>query len=206
MIEPQILCDGAVIGNWEIPPFQLHTGDLLCLKVPGPCDSQQIKLLGRALTGRAQVSGLRLNGLVVHAAAPASRYRFLGLVPPPCPSQWLQRTVGMSLEKARALVAALGIRDDVSIGRLSATDRELLGLEAAFASRASVVLCATSGLDPIGLERVSAAVTGRLLTCSAIWLSHPYTIDSREEYFCPAGGACVEIKVGCRQVPIPRPA
>jgi hypothetical protein len=189
-----VVCEGAVVGSLLIPPFRLGAGQLLCLHMPGPSDSPDAEAFVRVLTGRQSIPGLRREGRVEYAAPLSCRWwDIFGLVARPPASLWLARSAGISMAMAWEIVELLDIRDDVSICRLSATDKVILGLEAVRARGADAVVFSTVGLDPLGIERVFAAVSTLPVQSSAIHLSYAYRVGGRLERSCPAGALCLDV-------------
>jgi hypothetical protein len=189
----RLSCEGITVGALVIPPFQLGEGEWICLHIPGSSDAEEYDQLVQVLTGQRPVSHLRHTGRVVHADRPFHRAGWFGWLRRVYPVDWLCQSAGVDRAEAEAITARLGLRPEWHIDQLAANPRALLGLEAAWARGAEVVVFSTSGLDPSGLRSVYEAVSAKLDRCAALQFSYPFVIDGRERRECLPGVRCVEV-------------
>jgi hypothetical protein len=195
----RISCDGVIIASLSLPPFQLKLGEVLCLHLPSPALSKEETHLINALTGKRLVLGLHLFGRVCFAAPPTRRGIF-GLFRSLHPIDWLRHSGGLLRAEAEAIIERLGLKPEWRLSQLPATPRTLLGLEAAWAQGAEVVVFSTTGLDPTGVLAVFEAVASRLDRCAAISLSYPSVQNGQMKRDCFRGALCLEVT---RQAGIP---
>jgi hypothetical protein len=193
-----ITCGGSVVGSLRLPAFTLKTRGFVCLHLPGAVDSEGSRRVAQVLAGERTAAGLEVTARVCRAAPPTQRAGLLGLVRRPRAVDWLRRSGHLTRAQAEAVVtrlvhAADGRVEHLRVGQLPGTPRVLLGLEAAWARAAEVVLFTTAGLDPLGRRMVYQAVAARLPQCAAVHFSHEYTTQGRWERDCYEGASCVEV-------------
>jgi hypothetical protein len=82
---------------------------------------------------------------------------------------------------------------DCPISSLARNPRTLLGLEAAWARGADVVVFSTVGCDPAGVRAVYDAVAARLHRGAAIQLSYLFLQSRTMRRDCFPGSVCVEV-------------
>jgi hypothetical protein len=92
------------------------------------------------------------------------------------------------------LLARLGLRPEEEIARIGLNQRCLVGLEAAWACGAEVLVFDTLGTDCMGRQSLFKAVSAHLEQCPAIYLSYLYITQGRTERGCPPGARCIEIQ------------
>jgi hypothetical protein len=187
-------CRGIMVASIWIPPFQLRAGDFLCLHMPCLAFSKEEEQIVCVLTGGCPVAGLRLFSHICRASAPVSRGGILGLFRRPRVVDWIRRSGGISRMEARAIMARLGLRPDWRVCQLAMTPRTLLGLEAAWARGAEVVVFTTVGCDPLGRKAVYEAVSARLHHCAALHLSYSFIQNGRPGRDCFTRGSCIELR------------
>jgi hypothetical protein len=189
----RLSCDGMIIGSLVIPPFQLKAGEFICLHLPGPAGSKEEVQLIQILTGKSSVSGLRLFGRVLYASPATDRRGFFRFLRPLRPADWLRQSAGISRQEAGAIVARLGIKQEWHLSQLASNPSTLLGLEAAWAQGAEVILFSTSGCDPSGIRAVFNSVSSHLDRTAAIYLSLPFFQGGKlkRNYF--PGALCLEV-------------
>jgi hypothetical protein len=189
----RISCEGITVGALEIAPFQLRESEWIYLNIPGPSDAEEYDQLVQVLTGQRPVPHLRLAGRVYHADRPVHQAGWFGWPRRPRPADWLCQSAGVNRAEAEGITARLGLRPEWRIDQLAANPRAMLGLEAAWARGADVVVFSTSGLDPSGLRAVHEAVSARLDRCAALQLSYPFFMDGCERRECLPGVRCMEV-------------
>jgi hypothetical protein len=201
-----IASQGFRLGWGWFPPFLLHTGESVCLHVPGPAWGDDERDLLGVLTGMADLPEVRVLGRVEHARPAMGRPRLLGLIREPYPVDWLRRQVGVSRDAAERITARLHLKPEWRLDNLAGTPRTLLGLEAVWARGADALIFSTVGLDPLGRQTVFDAVRSHLGTCAAIYLAYPYTTESRNERDHLPGATCVDMAKSAGGPPLSLPA
>jgi hypothetical protein len=198
--------DGAAVGGLWLPPFRLHRGESACLHIPGlACGEQEERVLC-GLSGADTISGIRVLGRVEYAAPATSRAGLLGLFRRPYPVDWLRRTARLNPGDARGIVAKLDLKPEWRVCNLPGTPRSLLGLEAAWARGADVVVFSCVGLDPCGRQAMFDAVRTRLGSCAAIYLSYAYATQGRSERDHLPGASCLDVTKPTGDLPLSLPA
>src|SRR5438105_584138 len=111
-------CDGAVIGSFVLPPFQVLRGSGCCLHLPGLYSEAAEERLARALSGEHRMPGLHHCGRIGWARPAADRrwgmarvLRSVRVV------DWLRRSVRLSPGEAEMISARLGLRPSQLISR-----------------------------------------------------------------------------------------
>lgn len=168
-----LACTGSQVGQIRLPPFELHSGQFLCLHVPGPLHSHKEEAqLVAALTGNKPAPGLVVHGRIEHARQPTgNRWPWRLFVHSPLCSSWLRRAGQLPQPQADTIVAGLGLAPHWRILNVSGNLRTFLALEATWARRADAVIFTLCGwCDPRGWRWVQTGVTARLDTCAAIHL------------------------------------
>jgi hypothetical protein len=182
------------VGTVYIPPFSLRLGELVCLHLPHPIpDGFQGDLL-HVLTGKRRVTGLRLFGRVLPAApARDDRLGLFRFLRPLRAAQWLRKQAGMSRHEGSMALRRIGLDQDWPLTHLAGNPRTLLGLEAAWAGGAEVLVYWTNCCDPSGARAVHAAVASRLPTCPAIHLSFLRFQNGQPFRDCYPGVTCIDL-------------
>jgi hypothetical protein len=184
------------LGSLYLPPFELKCGQLVCLHLPAQATADKNELI-RVLTGIQESPAISRFGKVCWVERPAT---------PTGPKEWLHRQrIGEWLARvgnlpaceAQANLMRLGIDSDTPVRTLSWNPRTLVGLEAAWARSAEVIVFDTVGNDLSGMEAVYQAVSSRLERCAALHLSYPFfgpgesSVPSHR--VCPPGATCLEV-------------
>jgi hypothetical protein len=188
----RLVCEGASVGPYDLPPFQLRAGDLICLHLAAPADYIAEATLLRALTGREPHPGLRPLSRVLDASPAARRRGLWRLLGQPTLARWLAHASGIPFAEATHQLAELGLLPSARLDCVAGTPRTLLGLACAWNRGAEAVIFTTAGLDPLGREAVVNAVRSRLERCPAILLSYPYLTSGETRRDCPPGARCLE--------------
>lgn len=186
-------CESVPLDGLRLPPFQLHAGEALCLHLPPLKTWTEREQLVKALAGPDPVEGLTRLGRIIYAEPPQGRGGLCGLWPSPRIVDWLCRRAGLDAAEAREVVTRLGLSETRRVSHVAMNPRTLLGLEAAYARGAEVVLFSTAGCDPLGTRAAFEMVLARLHRCSAIHLSYPYTVNDEVQRACLPGARCVEV-------------
>jgi hypothetical protein len=155
--------------------------------------SEEENQLIQVLIGKRPVPGLQLHGRVEHAYPPSGRTGLLGILRPLRSVDWLRRSAGVSLAEANAIVARLGLNPAWRLDQLAGTPKTLLGLEAAWARGAEVVVFSAAGLDPLGTQQAFREVASKLDHGAAVYLSYSFLQNGQEKRECFPGGACIEL-------------
>jgi hypothetical protein len=184
MKEFLVRCQGARVGGYWLPPFELGTGERLSLHLPGRGHSEDWWLFVRVLTKGEPVPGLSINGKVVCAEPAVGRRgvaRFLrGELRP---AGWLRSRTGISKERADELVRQwLPDAADYSINALAANPRQRLGLLAALETGAEIILYTTTGCDPLGAQTQHAVLAELLGRRAAIYCTRPVQSGGKVSY------------------------
>lgn len=176
MSTTRLKCHGVSVGEWWVPSFELRDGECVTLVLPTGVVSAAEELTNR-FTGRVVSPDIESNGKVV-VATPASGPRGIRRwFADSSASGWLVRR-GASREQAFNTLRRHNITPD-NLASLAQNPRTLLGLEAAWAQGARVLIFATTGCDPLGVLMAFDAVSQHLPTCPAVYLSFP-TISAGE--------------------------
>ncbi len=156
----------------KVEPFELHSGEILCLRFKESIDRSREVALAQSL------------GRGVGLATPAHAPRWgLGR---PTVQRYLKRHLAID-EQIRVLRKLdLAGPEDLRFSPL--TLRALLGIEVAF-RQYQVVVFSIAGLDPAGIRRVLEQVKGLLQNTSAILLSYPSSLGHE----CPDGALCISV-------------
>jgi hypothetical protein len=155
--------------------------------------SKEENQITEVLTGKRPVQGLHIHGRVDVAYRPSGRAGLLGVFRPLRPVDWLRHAGGLSQMEAEAIVARLGLKPQWRLNQLPGTSKTLLGVEAAWARGADVVIFSTAGLDPLGTQEVFRAVAAKLEKGAAIHLCYPFLQNGQEKRECFPGGPCIEL-------------
>jgi hypothetical protein len=119
---------------------------------------------------------------------------------------WLRRAGRVNRDEAQRVVSGLGLKPEWRLCQIAGTPRALLGLEAVWARGAEVVIFSCVGLDPLGRQAVFEAVSSRLSSGAAVYLSYAYTTQGRYERDHLPGASCLDpVKPG-ENLPLPLPA
>lgn len=165
-----IQCDGITVAGMEVPPFELRSGEMVCLHMPclpSPAWDEFVE----AITGKKKIAGLRIEGQVRWAERAQPRRGLAALFRQPYAEDWLQAAAHISAPDARALVTSLGLPLRQKLGSLGGNWRLLLALEAAYACKVDVIVYSTAGCDPMGVKAVHESVTAKLDRWAALRLS-----------------------------------
>jgi hypothetical protein len=180
----------------------LKRGQAVCLQLPTDRDADFEFRLYRLLTGQRSKSGLRLFGKATWALGSMDRpglnrwwHRFCArFVPSPRIEAWLQHHGRMSRSQALSIRTRLQLQSNCRMNRLSGLPKMLLGLEAAFASRAEIIIASLTA-DPVRREAALAIVSARLDQQAVIYLTYPYWHQWRlHPAECVAGVPCFSLK------------
>jgi hypothetical protein len=193
----RVSCAGVTVASLSIPAFQLNTGQAVNLLLPRSAFFELIPVL----TGQQVVSGFQVFGRSIWAE-PASHPRNIftllrhGRIRQPTPAEWLRgRATHYSRVEAEAVVARLGLRPQWRLCQLAGNPRMLLGLEAAWAQGADIVVFGTVGCDPRGVQLVFDAVASRLGQCAVIYLSTVYVSNGAEGRNLFPGASSVDVTI-----------
>jgi hypothetical protein len=192
---------GFEIGSWCIPPFTLHGEEAISLLLPNEArvDQQQI---AQCLMGQREISGLSVYSTVLLAApaSPASSWR--KWFRSPSPFAWLQKNTRLADDQICCVLAKHGLERNILLNRYAGTPRALLGLEAAYANGAEIIVFSTDGLDPLGRQKVFQTVAESLPKCAAIYLARPYHCQGDERHDQFPGSSSVYVKAITQNRPI----
>lgn len=179
-------CQGFRVGALAVPSMALHVGELVCLHLPFLQSEAEQQELIRLLTGVRRSPAVRCFGRVVWAEPAAAQGGFLPhLFNRQSAVAWLCHAAGISRSEAKAIADRLGIEHRAQVEQLPMNQRNLLGIEAAWARRANVILFTTAGCDLEGVHATYEAVLARLSDRAAIHLSYPYVIASPDTTYQP---------------------
>jgi hypothetical protein len=154
--------------------------------------SEEERLVIQLLTGELSDPNISHNGRIFLADAPICRAGLFGFFRWPRVGAWLQKKAGISAPEAQAIATRLGLHSD-QVCRLPGNPRAQLGLEAAWARKADVLIFSTVGLDPLGRKSLFEAVLLRIDRCPAIHLSFQYWTQGRLERSCHPQARCIDV-------------
>jgi hypothetical protein len=185
-----LLCEGLNIGKCRVPAFEIHAGEMIKLEFPARRAIDQRALLG-VLSAPSPAGPIRAAGKVIVVGKPRSRWEFVELFHRQTAVEWLCKQTGLPREQALRWLQAdacpwlrrENITPQTPIAYMAGTPRKLMGVQAAFAMRADVVLFDTEGLDPLGVRDVLFGVAGQLGDSSAVYLTWVGDIDWPEIKF-----------------------
>src|SRR5437764_11186526 len=129
----RISCESIIVGGLSLPPFQLESGELICLHMPCLAYSQEERQIIDLLTGESPARGLSIFGRILFADPPEFRAGLLSIFRRPRIGDWLQKKAGISVAQASVIAKNLGLESNEQICRLEGTPKGRLGLEAAWA-------------------------------------------------------------------------
>jgi hypothetical protein len=158
---------------------------MVCLHMPCLAHSPEEVAVADALTGKRPGECCRATNLGAQSVRSSESSDGCEMV---------LRKTEMTAEQAGAIVEGLGLRARWRIGQLALTPRVLLGLEAAWASQAELLLFATVGLDSSGRTAVFKAVQSHLDQGSAIHLGYAYICQGKLGRDCPEGARCIDLQ------------
>src|SRR5262249_39686725 len=141
-----------------------------------------------------RLPGMQILGRICIAKPAPSRNGWQTLFSWSSPTRWLKRAGGMSDREAAEITSRLGLGANDRLGRIGWRHPILLGLEAAWARGADVILFSTSGCDPLTTLKVCEAVAARLDRCAAIRLSYAFFCNGRKQRDCFPGSRCVDFQ------------
>jgi hypothetical protein len=187
---PRVTCDGLIIGRCRVPSFEARAGELIKVEFPHDRVAEQRELLS-LLSARHPRGPIRVAGKVVVVEKPRSRWEFVEMFHRQTALEWLCKRTGLPQEEAMPWLQAdrcpwlerSRVTPDAPIAYMAGTPRKLMGVQAAFAMRADVVLFDTEGLDPLGIRDTLTAVAAQLGNSSAIYLTWVGDIEVPEVPF-----------------------
>jgi hypothetical protein len=196
-----LISEGIRLGEIDVPAFELRRGEALCLHVPSLLSEATRFRLIYALAGNQPVSEIRPVCRVVYAEhATSRRWGITHLFRRMRMTEWLQHEAGVSPQTAQAIReecrTILGDKDfseDWPISHIPGDARALLGLQAAWAAGAEVIVFHLIGLGALGSEKLYEVIRARLDRCAAIELNHEYLTQGRRERDCMPGARCIEL-------------
>jgi hypothetical protein len=178
----RIKCAGVTDGPLYIPPFSLHQGEAICLRVPYPVGKAFEQRLANLLLGSRLVAGFSVHGqpqwVDPFLQDPRrmtiwSRFKSRWFVPRRT-IDWARASANVSHDKAEALLTRLGLDPIARLDNLAATPKTLLGLACALENRANILLVSTAGLDPLGRNAVVEAASRHRDAVSLVYIAYPY--------------------------------
>ena len=188
-------CMGFRAETLLVPAFELRVGQAICLHIPVlPHQDLTEQQVIPVLAGQVPNSGIRIHGPIRYVQWPTqSRWGLLGFFREVRAVDWLGREAQIHQQEAEDILARLGLSVDSKLGRLAGTPRTLLAIEAAWANGAQGLMFTTSGLDPVGTERVFSHVGRNLDRCAALYLSTPFTCNGQLDRHHFPGATCLDI-------------
>jgi hypothetical protein len=169
-------CEGLSFGSIRLPRFEVGRRHAVCLRLPILSEAED-RQLGALLSGRQSSPAVHLAGHVVWVRPAQNRGGILGRFRWLRATDWLIREGGLSRAEAECVVERLARDPGVYVEMLAGNPRMLLALEAAYARGAEIIVFATRGCDPLGVEAIQEMVLSRLDCCSAIYLAYPFWDD-----------------------------
>jgi hypothetical protein len=185
-----ISCEGVTIGGLRLPPFQLESGQLICLHMPCLANSKEEHQVIQLLTGDMPARGLSISCRVLFAEPPEFRSGLLSLFRRPRVGRWLQKKAGVSPTEATVIANRLGLETSEQICRLEGSPKVRLGLEAAWARGAQAIIFSTLGCERLPLLE---AVLSHIDQCPAIHLSYPFWNQGQRRRECHPRARCIEV-------------
>lgn len=191
-------CQGVAVGPIYLSPFQVRVGDYVCLHLPCAPFSAEEDLVVEVLTGKRPVAGLHLQGRVLKADPSWGqaglidfwqrlKWRVTGS---PTALAWLCHHGRLTPAEALPRLQQWSINPHWRLNQLARTPKTLLGLEAAWARGAQLVVFTTVGCDPHGVAAARREVSAHLAHGAALELSYPFSQAGQLGYDCHPRANC----------------
>lgn len=178
----KLVCEGTVIGAFDVPPFEVRTGELVALEFPERTrvDTSPVfdALSSPETEGPIRAAG-KVFGLqfVFPHSALREFFRRERVI------EWFRRETKATEAEALARLNRIGVRPDVALSTLAGNPRWLMSFEAALARGAEILVFRTAGLDPLGIRRALELVVEELEQIGAVHLCPPRGIDLPDVYY-----------------------
>lgn len=183
--EVRLECDGLSSRYFCVPPFRVQEGQTVCLHVP----------LGKAiwyenlvpiLDGRIAHPALHLHGCVSYLERPMPQWRWWrGWRSPPV-GDWLTVEKGLTSTEATAVLGAVDLPADLSVGRIGWRERTLIALEALLLRPPDLLVFDTCGNDCFTIPHIFARLASRTPQFALLYLKTRF----EKEVPCLPGAVC----------------
>jgi hypothetical protein len=171
MAKIKMKCRGFSSGPCWVPPFELRDDEAITFVMPHGSFEHSQGLVDTLVDNRAGT--VELFGRASWAAPAATPSGLRRWIHGYSATSWLRRVSGIATAQASEIVRRLQIdRDDLR--SLAGNPRLYLGLEAAWARAAEILIFSTVAIDPSGVEKAFEMVREHLSLCPAIYLSFPF--------------------------------
>ena len=183
---------GFHVGRWFFPPFSVRHGESISLELPQEATAHHNEIIA-TLTGSKPVTGLSLRSEVVFvesATVPSGWRRWFHN---PTPFDWLRENTTLSENAIQSILDEHQMNRRVPLSCYAANPRLILGLYAAYARKPAVIVFATAGLDPRGIQTVFRIVSEHLTECAAIYLTWPFESQGQEHRSVFPGSLSVSV-------------
>lgn len=192
MASVQLESLGFEIGSLSFPPFLLRGGEAITLYLPMHTEVDQQHFV-QCLIGRQRPPGLVIHASVLLAMPAKPSSSWLGWLRSQTPFDWLRKNTPLNKDQIHDILNKHELERNLPLSNYAGTPRALLGLEKAYALGAEVVIFSTSGLDPLGFQRVFRTVEEHLPECSAIYMAPPYLCQGIERHNQFPGSLCLAV-------------
>ncbi len=201
MAKSLLTCEGIAVGPIQLPLFQVKVGDYVCLHMPCPAFFAEEDLLIQVLTDQRPAAGLHLLGRVLWADPIWGKAGLRGfwqrlkwqVTGSPTALVWLCRAGRLTPADALARLERLGINPHWRLSQMARNPKTLLGLEAAWARGAQLVVFSLTGCDPRGVVEARREVSSHLGHGAAIELSFAFFQGGQLRRDCHPGAICFSV-------------
>lgn len=170
---------GFSIGRWFFPPFTVRRGECITLELPQPARLDCDRIIA-AFTGSEPPAGLNFHSMVALAEPARSTSGWKRWFYDPTPFDWLRKKTRLSVDAIKSIVTEHDMDRHVPLSRYAGTPKLICGLFATYARQPDVIIFATEGIDPSGVQAVFRIVSQHLSECAAVYLGWPYTSQGQE--------------------------
>ncbi|HKI36672.1 MAG TPA: hypothetical protein VKA46_32755 [Gemmataceae bacterium] len=181
-------CLGLTAGGHHVPPFQLHTGEAVCLHVE-PASPSWYDVLLPLLTGRVSHPRLLIRGTVSYLERPMPRRGWFGRRKDCTARDWLISERGLAPAEAVPVLDRASVPPEMKIGWLGWNERTLFALESYLVRPPDILVFDTAGNDPLGIRRLFDRLATRPRRLAVIYLKTNLGTASP----CYPGKGCLDI-------------
>jgi hypothetical protein len=168
----RFVCDGLLIGQFWLPPFEVCAGEFIKLELPNSFRTPWQQVLD-ALRAPCADGPIRASGKVIVAEWPRRRSPLLEVFRWERNIEWFCKQTGLTRTEALPWLERVGLPPDVPMCSQAGNPKKLLAIQTAFARQADVIVFDVAGIDIPGMRSAVAAVAEQLGDSAAICLATP---------------------------------
>jgi len=165
------------LDNFELPSLDVKRGHAVSLLVASEFYTKESLL--EEIAAR-----LRTDGRVIGVAKPARRrgglFRFLS---PSSTYRWLSSATGVDQQSAREIISELPIDIHPKLEWNAGNPRNFLGVAAALKTAPDVLIYASLGMDPVGVQALHDFITSRRQDFFAVYVNWSCDRSNRDADF-----------------------